>query len=165
MKFCEVGQHEVKVLWRSRKTNRETNEVSPSCCKNCMSKTPIKSKVKKEKDQELEVFFASQSLVMPELCENCGERLDLSTLFSRKAQTCHILPKSLYKSVKSHPQNKLFMCCFHGCHGHGNWDNLDSTKRKSMDVYELAIKRFRMFENTLSEQELIKAYKYLGLEG
>lgn len=164
MKYCEVGKHEVSALWRSKKTNRITGEVTPSCCKACMSRNPIKPKAKfKEDKKEMDVYFANQSLVMPDNCENCGQRLDLSTPFARKAQTCHILPKSIYTSVKTHPQNKLFMCCFHGCHGHGNWDNLDSEKRKSMPVYELALKRFILFKKKLTDKELVSAKKYMGL--
>lgn len=164
MKFCEVGSHEVSSLWRSRKTNRDTGEVTPSCCKSCMVRVPIKNKPKDKKDPELEVYFASQAMVMPERCENCGERLDLSDSFSRKAQTCHILPKSIFTTVKSHPQNKMFMCCFHGCHGHGVWDDNDSVKRKSMKVYKIAIERFNEFESELSEKDKIKAHKYLGIK-
>lgn len=171
MKFCEVGKHEVSQLWKAKRINKATGEVlQHACCKNCMSRTPIKnnpsSKLKTEVKKKLNVFFAEQSLVFPERCENCGERLDKSSAFSRRSQTCHILPKSEnsgFPSVATHPSNKVFMCCFGGCYGHGKYDYNDANTRKSMPVYQLAIERFRSFENHLTEKEKINAYKYLGL--
>lgn len=166
-KLCEVGNHQVTALWKAKRTNKDTGEViQQACCKNCMGRTPIKSKPNtgnKEEKQKLNVFFASQLLDIPKTCENCGERLDRSNPFAIRSQTCHILPKSKFKSIATNPQNKVFMCCFHGCNGHGNWDNLDAEKRKSMKVYTLAIERFRTFENELTQSEKIKAYIYLGL--
>jgi hypothetical protein len=168
MKYCEVGQHEVKQLWKSKRTNKNTGQViQQACCKDCIGKTPIKSKSKKkESSKELNVFFADASLVFPVYCENCGEKLLNTGSFTRRSQTCHILPKTAsggFPSVATHPSNKVFMCCFSGCYGHGNWDNQDANKRKSMSVYDLAIERFRKFEHLLTEQEKLKAYKYLGL--
>lgn len=170
MKYCEVGQHEVEKLWKSKRTDKKTGKVlQPACCKNCIGREPIKSKSKqKESAKELNVFFADASLVFPVYCENCGERLLNTGSFTRRSQTCHILPKTAsggFPSVATHPANKVFMCCFHGCHGHGDWDNQDAEKRKKMPVYEKALERFRKFENELTESEKIKAYKYLGLEG
>lgn len=170
MKYCEVGEHEVSALWKAKRKDPKTGEViQKSCCKNCMGREPIKSKKKSENTEgkkALEVFFADASLVFPTTCENCGQKLDNSTAFARKSQTCHILPKTKnggFPSVASHPSNKVFMCCFNGCNGHGNWDNQDAAKRKTMPVYEIALKRFREFEKELTEPEKIKAYKYLGL--
>lgn len=173
MKRCEVCNKDVPVLWKSKRTNKQTGEViQPACCKRCMPKQAIKSSTKPSNESkvlksDLNVFFASQALVFPDHCENCGERLDKSSLFAKRSQTCHILPKSNnsgFPSVATHPQNKVFMCCHHGCHGHGDWDNLNADKRKTMPVYEKAIERFRSFENDLSEKQKIKAYKYLGLD-
>lgn len=166
-KWCDKGNHEVNSLWLARKTDKQTGEIiQPATCKSCMARTTVKkSKAIKEDKKEINVFFASQALIFPMFCENCGERLDSSSMFARRAQTCHILPKrkNMFKSVATHPQNKMFMCCFHGCHGHGTWDNTDAERRKRMKVYELAIERYRQFEDVLTEAERIKAEKYLGL--
>lgn len=168
-KYCDVGKHEVQSLWKARKKDPKTLEIiQKSCCKNCMHREPIKSKSfsskSSEEKKELNVFFACQSLLFPKQCENCGSMLDQSSVFARRSQTCHILPKSIFKSVSVHPQNKVFMCCFGGCYGHAKFDDGDSKTRKSMLVYKLAIERFRSFENQLTISERIKAYKYLGLD-
>lgn len=167
-KYCRVGDHYVHGLWDSEKKDKQTGEIiQPGCCKSCLGKKKIReSKKTKEEIKELTVFFAEASLVFPVNCENCGERLDNSSPFARKSQTCHILPKTKnggFPSISTHPSNKVFMCCFHGCHGHGDWDNLDAEKRKRMQVYEIAIERFKTLEKHLNEKEKLKAYKYLGL--
>ncbi|MNK78051.1 hypothetical protein D3C87_976690 [compost metagenome] len=170
MKYCEVGEHEVNQLWKAKRTNKNTGEVIQlACCKDCVGREPIKSKTKqKDNTKELNVFFAEASLVFPKYCENCGEKLLNTGSFTRRSQTCHILPKTAsggFPSVAIHPANKVFMCCFTGCYGHGNWDNQDAAKRKTMPVYKKALERFREFEKELTEPERNKAYKYLGIEG
>lgn len=170
MKYCEVGQHEVAALWKAKRKDPKTGEIiQQACCKDCIGRAPIKSRpTKKENAADLNVFFANASLVFPERCENCGKRLDSSNAMARRSQTCHILPKTKsggFPTVATHPANKVFMCCFAGCYGHGDWDNQDAEKRKTMPVYKLAVERFRKFENELTEPEKIKAYRYLGIEG
>lgn len=163
MKYCEVGKHKVNALWRAKRTNRETGEITPSCCKDCLPKAALKKNKAKKESPELKTFFADAALVFPERCENCGERLDNSTSFARKAQTAHILPKSIFKSVSAHPSNKMFLCCFHGDHCHGNWDNLDADKRKTMPVYQKALERFKSLKKHLNSKDMIRAEIYLGL--
>src|SRR5690606_4633552 len=171
-KFCEVGDHYVHQLWKARRKDPKSGEIiQKACCRNCMSREPIKSKRSSsrssEEKKELNVFFANQSLVFPKHCENCGSPLDQSSVFARRSQTCHILPKSKqsgFPSVATHPANKIFMCCFDGCYGHSKYDNGDAKTRQSMTVYEKAIERFRSLENSLSLKDKLRAYKYLGLD-
>lgn len=170
-KYCDVGKHEVEKLWKARRRDPNTREIiQESCCQSCMKREPIKSKPKYlteeevQRKKELNVFFASQTLVMPNNCEECGHKLDKSSTFALRAQIAHILPKSIFKSVATHPQNKMFLCCFNGCYSHAKFDNGDAKTRQSMKVYDLAIERFRSFENELTEAEKIKANKYLGIQ-
>lgn len=177
MKFCEVGRHEVALLWKAKRTNKDTGEViQAACCKSCMGKASIRIPINKAKKSsakdldfknKLNVFFANQSLSFPKICENCGKNLDNSSVFARRSQTCHILPKnknSGFPSVSDHPENKIFMCCFGGCYGHAKYDNSDAEVRKGMKVYDIAIERFKSLKNHLNQKELFKAYKYLGLD-
>jgi len=146
------------VLWRS----------TPKLCKDCAmkpenkKKDPAKDKIKKD----LNVFFAEQALVFPERCEECGDRLNGSTMFDRRKSTCHILPKTAsggFPSVATHPQNKLFMCCMGGCHGHERFDNGDANDRIKMNVYSKAVERFKTFEHLLTPREHVRALKLLKL--
>lgn len=157
----------------------------PTICKHCSAvnqhfsfqcasqRKPIKSKSSrgensstKEQKAALNVFFASQSLVIPKRCENCLKPLILNNHWNRRKVSCHILPKSPnsgFPSVSLDPQNMIFMCCDSGCYGHSKWDNGDANDRIKMPVYKIAIERFRNFENELTPKEQVKAYKYLNL--
>lgn len=120
-----------------------------------------------ETKKDLNVFFASMALVFPGYCENCGEKLKNYSPFDRRKQTCHILPKTEnggFPTVATHPQNKVFMCCDSGCYGHSKFDNGDSSDRIKMNVYNLAVERFKTFEHLLTPRERIKAYKYLKID-
>lgn len=174
-KYCDVGGHVAPNLWDRRIKDKLTGKITQkSCCKNCLHKREKKSDKKKDPEKEtatfkkdLNVFFASQILVFPKHCENCGHVLDTSSPFAKRSQICHILPKTKnggFPSIATHPSNKIFMCCFRGCYGHGKYDNGDAETRKSMKVYQIAIERFRSVENELTEKEKMKAYKYLGLD-
>lgn len=153
----------------------------PTICKHCQAvnshynfqcykvRKPIRSNTKlnasnKEQKQSLNVFFASQALVIPKHCENCLKPLILTNSFERRSVIAHILPKSEksgFPSISTHPQNRMFLGKWCGCHG--NWDNKDADARKQMNCYKIALERFREFEELLTGKELIKAYKYLGL--
>lgn len=162
-KFCDVGQHPTDKLWTAR------TRTTPSCCpkwecRQKQQKKPDKAKEKVKKD--LNVFFASQALIFPESCEECDGRLNGSTMFDRRKSTCHILPKTSsggFPSIATHPQNKMFLCCMGGCHGHERWDNGNADDRIKMNVYSKAVERFKTFEHLLSPREHERALKLLKL--
>lgn len=158
LKICSDCQ-KPSVLWRS----------TPKLCKQCASKPKHQkvNKAKMEVKQGLNVFFANQALQFPASCENCNQPLHARSSFERRMMTCHILPKTTHGGfpiVSTHPENRMFMCCGSGCHGHEQWDNGDASDRIKMKVYNVAIKRFEAFKSLLSPKELIKANKYLNLE-
>lgn len=158
LKQCSVCLKFVP-LWKSK----------PPTCKSCMARQPIKQKapVKKESKAALNVFFASQTLLFPTHCENCGIELKIYSSWERRKSTAHILPKSEtsgFPEVATHPQNRIFLCCDHGGHCHGNWDNKDAEARKNMKVYNLAIERYELFKSNVKPERQRKARIYLGLE-
>jgi hypothetical protein len=113
---------------------------------------------------DLNVFFANQALVFPELCENCGTPLDAFTMWDRRCMTGHILEKNdnAFPEVATHPQNKIFIGT-RNCTCHNSWDKKGAAYRASMPVYQLALTRFKEFAPQLSEKKLIKAYTYLNI--
>ena len=48
VKFCDVGQHEVSVLWRAR------TKVQQSCCKNCLGKVSERKPIAPQSDKKLD---------------------------------------------------------------------------------------------------------------
>lgn len=126
------------------------------------NKTSEKGKDKIEFKKDLNVFFASQLLEIPDKCENCPN----SIVYFRanknmwRSLIAHILPKRLnygFPVVATHPQNKIFLCpeC------HGNYDNLGSDFAKKMPALPLMRERFNTFKHLLSESELQRVPEYL----
>ena len=115
----------------------------------------------KDREYHLNVFFADQATIVPNNCENCGERLSKSNPKMLRFYTAHILPKSKFESVEVNPDNIMFLGTFCGCHG--NWDNKNAEARKKMPCYSIALERYDKFYNQLSGPEQVQAEKYLGL--
>lgn len=125
---------------------------------------PVSDEEKKRRN-DLNVFFASQALQIPDRCENCGERLHATDHLERRAMIAHILPKSPnsgFPEVAIHPQNKMFLGPRCGCHP--AWDNGDSNDRKKMACYSIALERFELFKHLIPDNKLPKAYTYLGIK-
>lgn len=127
---------------------------------------PVSEREKKFRT-ELNVFFASQTLIMPDKCENCGQDLNAYGKFFRRCVSAHILEKSKFKSVAIHPKNLIFLgsslvdnsCCCHNL-----YDEKGAEFRSKMNCYPLVIERFNQFKHLLTPQELIRAYTYLNIE-
>lgn len=129
------------------------------------SSSKVDNSATKEQKAALNVFFASESLIIPPACENCLKPLKLNNAFERRSVIAHILPKSDksgFPTVATHLKNRMFLGKWCGCHG--NWDNKDAAARQKMNCYPLAIERFRKFEHLLTGHEHNKALKYLGLD-
>jgi hypothetical protein len=84
-------------------------------------------------------------------CWNCGEFI--SEKYYRHA-SAHIFPKSLFPSIATHPLNFLVLGAGCGCHDKSH--RLDTFS--DMKVFAEAIKRFRLFENKITEN-----HKYFDL--
>jgi hypothetical protein len=116
-----------------------------------------KARVKKEASQideeaeraeALEKFFedAARELSLKPHCQECGDFIPEK--YYRHA-TAHILPKKLFKSVQSHPMNKLFLGAGCGCHNKTHtW-----SKFVKMNVWHEAVRRFVMFEPEIALDE------------
>lgn len=62
---------------------------------------------------------------------------------------CHILPKNLFPSVKTHPQNYLILSMWGGVHDRTHrWDTF-----QKMRVWKIAVDRFIMMEPDIAPEE------------
>ena len=102
--------------------------------------------------KEMNIFFASQLLEVPDFCENCGGSLRWQKMNNFKSIIAHILPKRKvggFPSVATHPKNRMFLCS--DCHA--NMDNKGSDFVKNMKCFDLICERFFEFEHLLSEAD------------
>ena len=120
---------------------------------------------KREKKQELNVFFASQILDIPVCCEECTRDIRFyraSKNFARSL-VAHILPKREkggFPLVATHPLNRMFYCP--DCHN--DFDNKGIEHAMKMKSLPLMISRFNQFKDVLSPQDLERVPVYLFLE-
>lgn len=135
------------------------------CCKACdpgKAKNVDQVKEDKQKSTELNVYFASQVISIPHNCENCHQPLHATSKTIQRCVTAHILPKSKFESVATHPQNRMFLGVFCGCHS--KWDDKGTEDRKKMPCYNIALDRLQEFSTHLTAPEQVSAEEYLGLE-
>lgn len=89
---------------------------------------------------ELDRWFQARRKEMTGKCAHCLEKTTKHQDQWFKCSIAHILPKSLFKSVKTHPLNWVELCFWkNNCHA--NYDNhiLDITE---LNCYDLVIERF-----------------------
>ncbi len=111
--------------------------------KQIMQAQPEKENDKKELDKWFDdieqAFFLNGAY-----CHECGAYI--SKKYARAA-TAHIIPKSIFKSVATHPNNFLILGA--GCGCHHKWDNGGMTE---MNVFERAVNRFATFAHLVEEK-------------
>lgn len=108
----------------------------------------------KEKDKALERFFTMAVSACQGKCQNCG-----ATFEPQKLNVAHILPKSKFDSVKTHPFNWIELCWI--CHT--NYDNRGWIAASQMPVFALAKKRFELFMDSITDEEFHKIPEQFSL--
>jgi ATP-dependent helicase YprA (DUF1998 family) len=79
---------------------------------------------------EMDRWFEARRIEMTGWCAHCGDPSCKNNDKYFKFSIAHILPKNLFKSVKSHPLNWVELCFWNKSH-HTNFDN------KTLDIMEL----------------------------
>lgn len=96
---------------------------------------------------ELILWYSARIMERTGFCMECGERIPLAYAH---ASIAHILPKSLFPSVSTHPLNGMELGA--GCGCHSRWDKSWESAQK-MKVYPLAKERFKQFEHLIISSE------------
>lgn len=109
-----------------------------------------------------DIFFASQLLIAPNHCENCGCSLSFSKSINPRSIIAHIVPKrdkdkGGIPSVALHPLNRWFGCI--DCHT--NYDSKGADFVKTMKVFPIVKERFAQFAHLIHESEIKNIPAYL----
>ena len=125
------------------------------------TKSKVVDKINNKSD--LDKWYESQDV--PERCENCNQKLNAFNKWAKRCVTAHIVPKSLFPEVATHPANRAFMgvALFSDCSCHNTFDHLDADTRKQMPIYQKIVERVKEFIHLIPENKLPKLEKYLGL--
>lgn len=144
---CELCGREVAI--RSRIKDGE--HKGKKACGACVGSPGLKkvntssgtNKRRKEQRKDLPAFFATAIQAMQEkpVCQNCGA--PIKAWFNPTWNIAHILKKSVYKSVATHPENFVILCAHkdeqNNCH-----EKFDGalSNRINMPVFNLALQKF-----------------------
>lgn len=111
---------------------------------------------KTSQDVELQRWFIHRSKEMVGKCYECGEKSCKGDLRYWKFSVCHILAKSLYPSVATHPLNFVELCHFGQSH-HANMDNngYEYVSQKMPRTWELIIERIKLMYPSIKEKSKI----------
>lgn len=90
------------------------------------------------------------------ICENCGEPIPNFNEKARYSAQAHILPKVLFRSVSTHPLNRLHLGNFYGCDCHTQYDKygIYSISIDEMPILTVALARFDQFKEQIDTKEL-----------
>lgn len=106
--------------WKHRSTVKETARK--------LSQTDQDKQAQKKALDKWYVLAIEQ---MPGRCEECNERLIIFAPWAAKSFVAHVLGKALFKSVATHPINKVYLCLI--CHT--NFDNWGEEKVMKMVIF------------------------------
>lgn len=158
---CEIPGCDREVAVRSTiKSGEHEGKKACTICKNTIdkkttSRTPLKRfkpKTKEKRKAErvgLPKFFddAIEELKRNPVCVNCGCKINAN--YNPHWNIAHILPKSKYKSVMTHPENFIILCSSkdqeNGIDCHTRFDN-NIMDIPSMPCFPMAKEKFEKFK-------------------
>lgn len=117
------------------------------------SKNVVKTKFSDEDQEvtELARWFNVKMMTSEPVCENCDLFIFISSQKHWHGCQAHVLPKSLFPSVATHPDNHMVLD-WYGCNCHGQFDSswLNASK---MLIFPTAFERFLKFESLIAQDE------------
>lgn len=116
---------------------------------------------------DLNSFFDSLADKIPFHCNNCGTPLYAYSKKAKRSVCAHIFPKATFESIKTNPDNILFMGADYigcPCSCHDRWDMNIDIRKKLIVAYDIAVERFEILKPFMTPKEINKAYEYLGME-
>jgi hypothetical protein len=104
---------------------------------------------KQDKDPELEKWFEDRHEEMTGICKHCGGRTEAGKS-SYKCSVAHILPKSVFPSIKTHPLNWIELCFY------------DNSCHTNFDHFMLEIQDLKCFDEVV--EKFIAMYPFIAPE-
>lgn len=106
-------------------------------------------------DEETQLQKWYQTIMDHEMpvCWETGDKIDIRDKKGWQGSIAHVLPKSLFDSVKTHPMNYMILKMWGGTHGQydSSWENA-----AKMKVWPHAVKIFNILYPLLTREEKAK---------
>lgn len=164
---CEIEDCKrlVNIRTTIKRGKHRGKKVCPSCkvkysevkypTRNSIKKVTSKTKERRREERSgLPLFFknAIEDVRHNPICVNCRCRIEVN--HNLHWNVAHILPKSKYKSIMSHPDNYIILCSSKDSEGqdcHSKFDNSIENMPK-MHCYQEAKTKFLKFKNKCLER-------------
>lgn len=124
-------------------------------------KIPAKSKKRSEKEAKekaergadptaLQKWYDNIMKREEAVCWETGQTIDKKDKVAWHGSIAHVLSKSLFPSIATHPSNYLILSMYGGAHGQydSSWENA-----QKMKVWKEAVDRFLMIEPDIAQEE------------
>lgn len=113
---------------------------------------PKISQKKKEKivNNDIGNWYVEMRNKMTGYCAECGKKSLKDDNEKFTWSICHILPKSIFKSVATHDANFIELCWLHHQQFDSSWNNA-----KKMYVFELAKEKVNLIKPLIKEKHKI----------
>lgn len=161
MYVCKCGYKSVKHMGQCPMCKEWNTLIEQVEVKKAYRIPKISAKRKREIEaskgnNELDLWFAARREDMTGFCKcGCGAKSSRGDDKFYKFSICHILPKSRFKSVATHPLNFIELAFWGGCHS--NMDNLSSDRWVSMACWDEILQKFLLMLPEIDKKE----YKYI----
>lgn len=137
-----MGLDEIRRLKERAKLPKEKKKYSIPKKSSKKLKQEAEEKVIANKGggNELDRWFHARRNEMTGICAHCGGKSCKHQDQWYRASIAHILPKNIFKSIKTHPLNWVELCFWEkNCHGNFDSKMIDITE---LNCYDLVIERF-----------------------
>lgn len=101
-------------------------------------------------ETELQKWYSRIMKKEDAVCWETGEKLNKNDKIGWHGSIAHVLPKSVFPSVATHPLNYMILSMWNG--SHANYDS-SWAKAQSMKIWPIARDRIVMMEPDLTEEE------------
>lgn len=102
-------------------------------------------------DSALDLWFEERRIEMIGKCAHCGSKSCKDNDEYYKFSICHILEKSHFKTVATHPLNFVELC-FWSPSCHTNWDN-GVLLTSDLNCFDTVVERFLILYPLLTKEE------------
>lgn len=105
---------------------------------------------------EQALWYIERSKEMTGKCAECLEKTCKGDSKYWKYSICHILPKAIFSSVKTHKLNFIELCYFGNSH-HSNFDNngYEYMAEKMPNAWKIVVERFKLMYPYIKEKSKI----------
>lgn len=151
-----MGIEDIRRIKAMGKVRKQKQYTIPKISKKKKEQLELNKSKNKEKPSEQEQWYKDRNKEMTGRCVECGEKSTKGHFKYWKYSICHILPKSIFPSIATHPLNFIELCYFGNSH-HSNMDNngYEYVRENMPKTWKIIVDRFKEMFPLIKEKSKI----------